>query len=296
MAGHLLSAIGFALPAAAVLLVASVGFTLQFGMTNIFNLGYGAIMTIAALAGSIVFQNGGGLLASAITAVVVGIVATVVIGLGLYRPFVRKGAKLFEMIMISLAVGLILEYAVGGYMHGNVEHFSLPTPIAVRSGYFLLTNLDLGEIAVAIAVVLLLVAFLKWTPIGIAIRATAVNAPLARVTGISTGRITNLTWIISGGLCGLSGILLTAESQSLTSAAATNYLPIILAAVIVGGVGSIGGTAIASVGLAILLQICGALGASAYETVIALGVLVAILLLRPKGVFGELWDKKEITV
>lgn len=296
MLGQLLSALGFALPSAAVLILASAGFTLQFGMTNIFNLAYGAVMTAAALVSGSVFDHTSSVPLAIVAAIGTGTVLTVGIGQYVYRPFVRKGAKLFEMVMVTLAVGLIGQYGIAAIIHSNIQRFSLSASTVVRSGYFVLSNIDIAAMVIAAVTMVGLILFLRGTNTGMAIRATAVNAPLARVTGIKTHQATNLTWLISGALCGLAGMLLTAQYLSLSSTTATDYLPIILVAVIVGGIGSISGVTIASIGLALVLQITGAFGASAYETVVALGVLVIVLLLRPRGVFSEMWDKKEITI
>lgn len=296
MLGQLISAVGFAIPSAAVLIIASAGFTLQFGMTNIFNLAYGAIMTGAALAAGTVFNATHSLPVSVTVAVITGMAVTLAVGQYLYRPFVRKGAKLFEMVMVSLAVGLIGQYGIAAIMHSNVEHYSLSTHPVIQQGNFILSNIDILAVIIAAVAMTVLIFFLRATNFGMALRATAVNAPLARVTGIRTHLVTNVTWLISGALCGLAGVLLSVQYLSLSSTTATDYLPIILVAVIVGGVGSIGGAALASALLALLLQITGVLGASAYETVVALGALVVVLLLRPNGVFSEMWDKKEITV
>src|SRR5260370_24246764 len=90
--------IGFGLVTASILALASVGFTLQFGVSNILNLAYGDIMTACAFAGYAVNQAGGSLAESLVAGAGCGALVSVLLNRYLYRPFVRPGTKLFGMV------------------------------------------------------------------------------------------------------------------------------------------------------------------------------------------------------
>src|SRR5712672_1098145 len=98
-------AVGFGLVTSAILALGAVGFTLQFGVSNIFNLAFGNVMTVAAfvaylvnvkVGASIWWALGAGALAAALLSVSISRLV--------YTPFLRRGAELFTMVMVSLAV------------------------------------------------------------------------------------------------------------------------------------------------------------------------------------------------
>ncbi len=108
--------------------------------------------------------------------------------------------------------------------------------------------------------------------------------------------VSNLTWLVSGLFCGLAGVTLAMSYRTVSFTMGTAFLPYILAVVILAGVGSIGFAAAMSVALTLVIQVSGAFGASSYNVVIALGVLLVTLLVRPQGLFGRLFEKKGIAV
>jgi branched-subunit amino acid ABC-type transport system permease component len=108
-ASVLVPSIGFGLVTASILALASVGFTLQFGVSNILNLAYGDLMTACAFVGYAVNQVGGDVAESLAAAAGFGALASMLLNRCLYRPFVRHGTKLFGMVVVTLAVGIIVQ-------------------------------------------------------------------------------------------------------------------------------------------------------------------------------------------
>src|SRR5215471_6420819 len=108
-------AIGFGIVTSAILALGAVGFTLQFGVSNIFNLAYGNVMTVAAFVAYLVNVRAG---QSIWWAVAAGAAAAAVLSLSIsrlvYAPLLRRGAELFTMVMVSLAVSTILLNAIEG--------------------------------------------------------------------------------------------------------------------------------------------------------------------------------------
>src|SRR5882672_11518051 len=97
-------AIGFGLVTVAILALTAVGFTLQFGVSNIFNLAYGEIMTASAFVAYVVNVKGGESIWVAMAGgAVTGAVLSVVLSRLVFMPFLRRGTSLFTMVMVSLA-------------------------------------------------------------------------------------------------------------------------------------------------------------------------------------------------
>src|SRR2546423_2993641 len=106
-------ALGFGLVTAAILALSAVGFTLQFGVSNIFNLAYGTVMTVSAfVAYSVNVDAHISIWIAMIAGGITGAIVSVAINRLIYVPFLRRGTALFTMVMVSLAVATIVENAV----------------------------------------------------------------------------------------------------------------------------------------------------------------------------------------
>ena len=104
-----LHAIGFGIVTAAVLALAAVGFTVQFGVTNILNLAYGDVMTASAFVAYASDSAGLNPWWGMVIGGLFGAVFSVLLNRFLYTPFIRRGARLFTMIIVTIAVALILQ-------------------------------------------------------------------------------------------------------------------------------------------------------------------------------------------
>jgi branched-chain amino acid transport system permease protein/neutral amino acid transport system permease protein len=119
-------------------------------------------------------------------------------------------------------------------------------------------------------------------------RAIADNPDLARVSGIDTERITNWTWVISGGLVAAAGVLLALQAQLSPELGFILLLPL-FAATILGGIGSPQGAFAGGMIVGISQEVAVTIGfiSPGYKFSVAFVLLVIMLLLRPKGLFGE---------
>jgi branched-chain amino acid transport system permease protein/neutral amino acid transport system permease protein len=102
--------IGFGLVTAAVLAVASVGFTLQFAVTNVLNLAYGGVMVVSAYAAYAINQDGVTIWISALAGIAAGALLSVILNNFVYTPFQRKGTSPIGMVIVSLGMTLILVF------------------------------------------------------------------------------------------------------------------------------------------------------------------------------------------
>src|SRR5487761_245327 len=122
----LVTSIGFALVQAAVLSINAMGFSLQFGMTNVLNLGYGSFMTIGALVTLLISEQG----LSVWFGVFVGMIAvgafSLVIGRLVIRQFANRGSRLFEMAIVTVAIALIIDYVIAAVTRSTIYQFVFP--------------------------------------------------------------------------------------------------------------------------------------------------------------------------
>lgn len=277
----LLQSIGFGLTTAAVIAIGSIGFTLQLGVTNVLNISYGNVMTIGAFASLIAERAHLGLLVTIAVAPVAGAVVTWVLARTVFAAFARRQGGAFDLLMVTLALGLIIQYTIDALAHEQVYQFSFPTGATIHLGPFVFTVLSLSLIGLATVVFTALMAVLRLTRFGKALRALSVDPKLARACGVPMRKIINLTWLLSGALAGLAGLVYVTNSLTVDSSAGLDFLVLVIAAAILGGAGSPGGAVVASLVVGIATEVVAAAGGSYYSQAAGLGILALVLVLRP---------------
>jgi branched-chain amino acid transport system permease protein/neutral amino acid transport system permease protein len=289
-----MSAVGFGLVTAAILAICALGFTLQFAVTNVFNLAYGSIMT------------GGGFIAYALNSSGVNIWAAMaaagacggIISLGLnaliYGPFIRHGLNLFGMVIVTIATGLICDNLVQAAVGPNF--FSYHAPAGGSWGFADMSFTTQELVVIAIAVVLMTATRigLTRTRTGKAMRGLSVNAALARACGIPTRLIIAITWFASGVMAAVGAVALFMDASTFSPATTSEFLILVIAAAVLGGVGSAEGAFVGALVVGIVTEIAGAYWNPELKNVVAFGVLVAVLLARPQGIFAQLSTEKEV--
>ncbi|MGH9298510.1 MAG: branched-chain amino acid ABC transporter permease [Acidimicrobiales bacterium] len=292
----LIQSIGFGVVTASIIAIAAMGFTLQFGLTNVLNLSYGSIMTAGGFVAYLAQTVGINVWIGLVLGGLAGAAMTIGLGKSVFKVYARRGTKLFEMVMVTLALALVIEYAIDAISRDQIYQMTFPQGSTINIGAISVTESQLALIGIALAIFLLLEGMLRLTRLGKALRAMAVDPSLARSCGIPTDRIVNATWLVSGFLCGAAGVVFVINALSVDSYTGTLFLPSVLAAAILGGVGSPGGAVVASLVLGVVTELVAAYGGSAYSTVAAFGVLVVVLLRKPSGVLTAAARKVELTV
>jgi branched-subunit amino acid ABC-type transport system permease component len=117
-------------------------------------------------------------------------------------------------------------------------------------------------------------------------RATAANKTLARNCGIRTGRVITITWALTGGLCGLAGVVFAIDSGSFSATSTDIFLVLILAAVFLGGPGQAYGAMLGAVVIGMATEVSAAFIPADYKYVVAFVVLLVMLGVRPTGLLG----------
>ena len=188
-----LASIGFGLVTASVLAIAAVGFTLQFGVTDVLNLAFSAVMILGAFLAYLLNSHGISVWYGLIVSMVAGAVVSVLINSVVYTPFQRRGASPITMVIVSLGMTLIIEFGVEAVAGGVPVSYTMGNGPTFQAGSFVLTGVQLVIIALAVVTMAGVHALLRYTKLGKAMRATAANRNLARNCGIRTGRVITTT-------------------------------------------------------------------------------------------------------
>jgi branched-chain amino acid transport system permease protein/neutral amino acid transport system permease protein len=281
-----LASFGFGLVTAAVLAIAAVGFTMQFAVTDVLNLAYGAVMIAGAFVAYAVNQAGASVWLGMAAAAAAGAVASVALNQGIYTPFRRRGSAPITMVIVSLGMTLIIEFSLQAIVGGTNVSYRMSQGPTVKAGGFELTAVQFVIIGLSVIIMVGVHGLLRYTKLGKAMRATAANRNLARNCGIRTDRIVTATWAVTGALCGIAGTVFAINNGSFGATSTDLFLVVILAAVFLGGPGQAYGAMIGAVVIGLATEISAAYITPSYKDVVAFVVLLAMLAVRPAGLLG----------
>jgi branched-subunit amino acid ABC-type transport system permease component len=282
----LVASIGFGLVTAAVLALASVGFTLQFAVTNVLNLAYGGVMIVAAYAAYALNHAGVNIWLATLAAIIAGAALSLFLNNVVYTPFQRRGASPIAMVIVSLGMTLILVFGTQALAGPTNVSYAMSQGATIKAGSIELTVVQLVIIALSVVVMLLVHALIRYTKLGKAMRATAANRSLARNCGIRTDRVVMTTWLITGALCGLAGATFAINSGTFGATSTDLFLVLILAAVFLGGPGQPYGAMLGALVIGLATEVSASVIVSSYKDVIAFVILLAMLTVRPNGLLG----------
>jgi branched-subunit amino acid ABC-type transport system permease component len=276
-------ALGFGLVSASILAIASVGFTFQFATTNILNLAYGAVMTSAAFVAYECNKVGLNIWLALPVGGAFGAVSSVALNRVLLVPFIRRGTPLFNMVLVTVAVGLIVQHVIQAVGGPHIFSYQMQDYGTHRFGAVVLTGVQITIIGLSVVCMLGVHWLLRYTRLGRSMRATAANRALARTCGIHTERVIDFAWLLSGVLCGLGGVCLAMSVYSLTGSLGDTVLVPIIATAALGGIGSPYGAMLGAVVVGMSSEVVGALTNPLYREIVAFGILALVLLVRPNG-------------
>lgn len=284
----LLLSFGFGLITASILAIASVGLSLQFGITNYINFAYGDMLTFGVYVAFVVNQHFGlNIWIGLVLAVIATAILAWLINLFILRPFTNRGTSPIIMLVVTLGVSLILQNVILAIFTEQFQNYTVNTGKPISLGPFLFTPLQLGIIGLAIVTMLSVHVLLRYTRLGKAMRAVSDSPELARISGINTRLIVNAVWLIAGGLGGLSGVVLALNTATFTPTIGFGFLFVIFAAVILGGIGHPYGAIVGALIVGIATEMSAAFINSEYKVAIALVILIIALLIRPQGIFAS---------
>lgn len=288
--------LGFGLVTASILALGAVGFTLQFGVTNLFNLAFGENMTVAAFVAylAMVSLHWNMWLAMAAGALS-GALLSLAISRLVYLPFLRRGTSQFAMVMVTVAVSFILKNVLQMFSGASYYSYQLPPEPPIRFLGMVFDARQLTIIGLAVVSLLGMHLLFKYTRLGKAMRATSDNGALARSVGIPTNRIVSAAWVLSGLLAGLAGVALAIDLGSFSSGTGGSYLLLIVAAAVFGSVGEPYGAVLGAVVIGLASEVAANYNPQ-LKNVVAFAILVLVLLLRPDGLrAGRVQMRAEVT-
>lgn len=270
--------------------LAAIGLTLVYGILKLVNFAHGDFMTLGAYVAFAVSVSAGwpiwlGVLAAFVSVALLGLGTEYAV----WRPMRRRGAGMLQLLLLSLGLAFVIRYMIQFHWTGALRQLDVDPTRAFNPGDLTISYVQL-VVMIGAGVILALVAILlKTTTLGKSMRALADNFDLAEVSGINTGRVIAVTWLLAGGLAGLAGVAAAIYQSLLTPNTGFVLLLSVFAAVIVGGIGNAYGALVGGllIGLAQEWSTIGGLVPVEYKETVSFAILILALMVRPQGIFGQ---------
>ena len=287
MTGYLAELVFIGISTGALYAIVAIGFNLVFGTMNVLNLAHGAILMVGSYGLLLAYYLG---LDNFWLAATAGILIAVATGLLIERLAVRPlRGHWWNTKVATLGAAIFLESLVQVITNGHAQNVPRPfDPTYYRVfGNVEISDFQLMLIVLSVGVMSGIAWFLTKTRWGRAIRVMAQSPDIARSVGIDIDRMTVLGFAISAALAGLAGILNAATYGSTYPFVGTMLGLKGIVILIVAGIGNMRGALYVGLILGVVETLAVGLGGASYRDAVAYFCMVAILLVRPHGLFGE---------
>jgi branched-chain amino acid transport system permease protein len=260
--------------------------------TRILNYAQGAMAVLTTYIALTVIDHTGSYWEGFAAALAAGLVLGAVIERVVIRPVENRPPLNAVVVTIGL---LVLVEGIAGIIYGG-QYRSFPTA-------FSLTGLHAGSVALGISindvfvagavlvVALALAAMFRYTSAGLRLRAAAFNAYAARLLGVRVGRVLTLGWALAGLIGALAGLLVSPNTFLYPSSMDSIFVLGFTAAVI-GGLDSPVGAIVGGLILGVVLNYVGGYLGSNLVPLFGLAALMAVLLIRPAGLFSVTHERR----
>jgi branched-chain amino acid transport system permease protein len=262
----------------------ALGLSLILNLSNVINFAHGGFLVI------------GGYIAYTITpyvgfwgALLIAPLLTAIIGVALERLLIRRvyGRDPLYSLLLTFGLAFVIEDGTRFIWGAQGKPVTVPAVLTqpLSNEFFFITGYRLfmvGTVAVAVA---LLFVLLRYTRIGMRIRAGTLDLETVAALGINVGRLRSLNFAVGIFLAGLSGVL-AAGQLGLEPTMGTGLLMPSFIAIIVGGVGSLTGTLLGGLLIGVASGITAVFLPAASEAIMYV-LMAVVLLIRPRGLLGE---------
>lgn len=276
-----------------ILLMMALGLAIIFGLMGVINMAHGELMTAGAYAAYLtqlgLFNLGGAAAASwtYVVAIPVAFVIAALLGILLEWAVVRfLYGRPLETLLATWGVSLILQQAFRNLFGSN--NVAVQTPHWL-SGELTVGALQLPDARLYILALLVLVfssvlLYLRFTRIGLQIRAAMQNRDTAAAFGISPRKIDMITFALGAGVAGVAGVALSLVG-SIGPTTGQHYIVDAFMVVVLGGVGNLFGALVGAFVIGETHSVLEFFTSSTGAKVAVFGLIIAVLQLRPGGLF-----------
>ena len=269
--------------------VLALGLAMVFSVLGLLNFAYGELLTITGYVMWALLGAGAPFAFAALGGIAAATIASLLMERVAFRPL--RGASFIALLLSSFAVAVIVQNVIRQAISPRPKGLGVPSFFdeVLRVGSIRISVLSLLTLAVGLAALIVLAAFLQRSRSGLAMRAAAADFEVTRLMGARANRVIALAFGLSGLLGGIAGVLWVSRGGVVTPD--MGFTPILTAfvAIVIGGLGSLRGAMFGGFALAALeigLQTLLPSGVRPFTSALVLLAVVAVLYVRPGGIVG----------
>jgi len=267
--------------------LAALGISLIWNATGLFNFAQGDLLTVGGYVMLSTFAHWALPYPFAFLLTVAGMgLAGYLLSQGYFYPMFSQGLHPDVIVIGTIALTVLVQNGILLLWGPHAQRFTTPlgdSPVHV--GHVIVMPYYLWNIAVVVVLVALLQVFFKKSILGIAMRAVAQRPVTASLMGVRTDRLVALTFLLATGLAAVGGILIAPVIPLIPEMGGLVALKA-FAAVLIGGLGSSAGALVGGAIVGVAEVVFATLVVSTYKDVFIFAILIAFLLVRPRGIFS----------
>ena len=282
----------YGLSLGSVLLLAAAGLAITFGVMGVINMAHGEMVMIGAYVTFVVQQfmkvhTPGLYQANLLFAIPLAFLVAGAIGVAIERSLIRwLYGRPLETLLATWGLSLVLQQAVRSLFGANNRDVDTPSWMSGSSdlGGIVLTWNRVYIIVFAVLVLAALMAVLRFTSLGLRMRAVTQNRRMAAAMGIRTPWIDALTFGLGSGVAGMAGVALS-QIDNVSPNLGQSYIIDSFMVVVFGGVGNLWGTTLGALTLGIVNKFLEPVAGAVLGKIVVLVLLIMFIQRRPRGMF-----------
>jgi branched-chain amino acid transport system permease protein len=269
-----------------VFAVLALGVSLVWGVLDVLNFSHAQFMTWGVFGTAFGISHGLPVVVSIVVGMLTGAALAVIVEEAVITPLKRRAhVDASSIVVATIGVAIVLETVIKKLTHSELRSF---TSEGFPSGSIPVAGISIGLLPLAIFLtsVVVMVALALWlarTRLGRELRTVAYSRERAEMVGINPRTSYVIAFVISGALAALAGTFVGAETAVISYSSGDGLLLITFAAVVIGGMGSIPGAVLGGMVLGIGQVLTAAFISQSVSDVLAFGLMVIVLLVRPTG-------------
>jgi len=282
------------LTAGAFYALVALGYTIIYGIIRLINFAHGDLTMVGSFIGwTVLVQFGLGKLPLALAiaaAAGASMLVSSVINVGIlqfaYKPLLKR--SLLAILITALGMSLLLQNAVLNVYGATLQAYpSLIGSAGLQVGNVRASYGQMIFFSISILLMLLLFLFVRYTTVGTAMRALAVDHDAARLMGIDVDRVIAIAFILGAILASAAGVMIGLYYVQISF-----FMGFLLGlraftAAVLGGIGNIPGAMAGGLLIGLLESYCAGYLSSRWQDVFVFGILITVLIVKPTGLFGE---------